>query len=155
MPSFSRRAGSLAVTLAFLMLAAVLLRESFSEDYHLSRASMAMGPAFFPRIVLFLILGLGGLVIFDTLRQGKDAADTSGFWRVLGLIALTILHSVAMDWIGFVLASIPYIAASSAVLGYRRWAIVLPVAVIYAFAVWALFQKVLLIILPASPWFQF
>jgi len=155
MPSFSKRMGSLVVTLAFLALALLLLAESYSEDYHLSRASTAMGPAFFPRIVLFLILGLGVLVIAQTIRQGKEMADTSGMARVLGLAALTVIYGIAMDWIGFVFASIPYVIATAVLLGYRRWQWVVPVSVLYAFAVWFLFQKVLLIILPASPWFQF
>lgn len=155
MPAFSKRIGSLAVTLAFLALAAVLLIESFRDDYHLSRASAAMGPAFFPRIVLALILGLGSLVIIDTIRKGKEAADTSGFWRVIGLVVLTTVYGIAMDWIGFVFASIPYVIATAALLGYRRWEWIVPVAIAYAFAIWFLFQKVLLIILPASPWFQF
>lgn len=155
MPSFSKRMGSLAVTLAFLALALLLLFESYSDDYHLSRASTATGPAFFPRIVLFLILGLGVLVVLQTVRHGKDMADTSGLRRVLGLITITVIYGIAMDWIGFVFASIPYVVATAGLLGYRRWQWVIPVAVLYAFAVWFLFQKVLLIILPASPWFQF
>ena len=52
MIEISRRFGPVAMGLLFLAVALVLWGETFRDSYHLSRASHATGPAFYPRIVL-------------------------------------------------------------------------------------------------------
>lgn len=72
----------------------------------------------------------------------------------MALIAVTAAYGIAIGWIGFLIASFAFIVASSFALGYRRISVVAPVAAVYAVAVWYLFQEILLIILPSSPWFS-
>lgn len=155
MIEISRRFGPLCISFALLAIAALLFADTFRDDYHLSRAGHAMGPAFFPRIVLACISVMAVLVIADTLRRPAGRVRIVGHWRVLGLVGIAVVYGEAITVIGFTLASIAFVVAVAAILGYRRWAVVVSVAVIYAFAVWFLFEKVLLIILPASPWFRF
>ena len=150
-----RRFGPIAVALVFIAVALVLLGESFRHDYHLSRASHAMGPTFFPRIILTLIIVMAALVILDSARDGRGRVRLEGVGRVLGLITITIAYGILISWTGFVISSIAFVIAVALTLGYRRLQVIVPVAVTYGFAVWFLFQKVLLIILPSSPWFAF
>lgn len=155
MVSLSKRVGPISLALAFLLVALVLLGESFRANYHLSRASAAMGPAFYPRILLFIIIALAVMVIVEALRSDTARVSVDGLARVAGMIAITISYGILIDWIGFVIPSVIFIITVAAILNYRRWMIVLPVAVVYPIGLWLLFQKALLIILPSSPWFPF
>ncbi len=150
-----RRFGPVAVALAFMALAALLMGETFRDEYHQSRAGYAMGPAFYPRIVLALIMAMAVLVVVDAFRGEGGRVRLDGLGRVLGLVGITIAYGIGIGILGFAISSIVFVIATALVLGYRRLEIVVPVAVAYAFGVWALFQKVLLIILPSSPWFSF
>lgn len=154
MIEIARRFAPLAMAIFFLAAAAVLWGETFRDDGRLGYAGHAMGPAFFPRIVLTGMALLALLVIADTLRRPGGKVKVAGGGRVLALIAITAAYGIAIGWIGFLIASFAFIVASSFALGYRRISIVAPVAAVYAVAVWYLFQEILLIILPSSPWFN-
>lgn len=153
MMEVSRRFGPATMAVLFLAAALLLWGETFRDDYHLSRASHAMGPAFFPRIVLSGMVLFSLFVIFDTFRKESGRVKLEGAVPVLGLIAITVAYGIAMFWIGFLLSSFLFIVAASLILGYRKLIVVVPVAAVYAIAVWFMFQEILLIILPASPWF--
>lgn len=150
----SRRFGPVAMGLLFLAIALVLWGETFRDSYHLSRASHATGPAFYPRIVLAGMILLSVLVIADAIRKERGSVKLEGVKPVLGLVAITVAYGIAIFSIGFLVASFLYIVAVSVALGYRRLPVIVPVAAAYAVAVWFVFQEVLLIILPASPWFE-
>lgn len=153
MMEIGRRFAPLAMAIVFLAAALVLWGETLRSDGHYLRAGHAMGPAFFPRITLTGMALLAVLVIVDTLLRHGGKARVVGAGRVLSLIGITVAYGVSIGWIGFLIASFAFIVASSFALGYRRISVVVPVAAVYAVAVWYLFQKVLLIILPSSPWF--
>lgn len=153
MKEISRRFGPVAMGLLFMAMALLLWEESFRDDYHLSRASHATGPAFYPRIVLTGMVLLSLLVIVDAFRKESGTVKLDGAGAVFGLIAITVVYGIAMFWIGFLLSSFMFIVAASLALGYRNFLVVIPVAATYAVAVWFTFQEILLIILPASPWF--
>lgn len=154
MIEIARRFAPLAMAVVFLAAALVLWGETFRNGGHLGQAGHAMGPAFFPRIVLTGMTLLAVLAIAGALRGKGGKVKLAGGGRVLALIAITVAYGIAIGWIGFLMASFAFIVASSFALGYRRVSVVGPVAAVYAFAVWYLFQKVLLIILPSSPWFD-
>lgn len=154
MKEISRRFGPAAMGLLFVAVALLLWGETFREEYSLSRASNAVGPAFYPRIVLTGMALLGLLVIVDAFRKESGTVKLDGAGAVFGLIAITVIYGIAMFWIGFLLSSFVYIVTVSLALGYRRLLVIVPVAATYAVAVWFVFQEVLLIILPASPWFE-
>ena len=154
MMEVSRRFGPAAMAVLFLAMSLLLWGETFRDDYHLSRASHAMGPAFFPRIVLSGMVLLSLIVIADAFRRESGSVKFEGMAPVLGLVAITIAYGVAIFWIGFLLSSFLFIVAASLILGYRKLVVIVPVAAAYVLAVWFTFQEILLIILPASPWFD-
>lgn len=154
MMQVSRRFGPAAMAVLFLAVALLLWGETFRDDYHLSRASHAMGPAFFPRIVLSGMVLLSLFVIFDAFRKESGSVKLGGLGPVLGLIAITVAYGVAMFWIGFLFSSFLFVVAAALILGYRKLIVIVPVAAGYALAVWFMFQEILLIILPSSPWFD-
>ncbi|MGQ9371269.1 tripartite tricarboxylate transporter TctB family protein [Azospirillum sp. ST 5-10] len=148
--------GSLAAAVAGGLLGAAVLFwvETFRDDYHLSRAVQGVGPAFFPRIVLSGMAVLAVVVIVGELRRRRVPAATEGLGKAAAAIALTVLYGLAVDRLGFLLASIGFVATLPVLLGYRRWPVLAVVAVANAVAVWLVFERLLLIILPHSPWFS-
>ncbi|MBZ8135159.1 tripartite tricarboxylate transporter TctB family protein [Afifella sp. IM 167] len=154
MSKLSGRIGPLLMTAFFIGAAVVLFTESFREEYQLSLMSHAMGPTFFPRIVLGAMVALGILVAVESLRGSAEKVDVSTAGRVVGIILVTVLYGAGIGLIGFLFSSFLFVLAASLMLGYRRIVVVLPVAAFYSVAVWYLFQEVLLIILPGSPWFN-
>lgn len=67
-----------------------------------------------------------------------------------GLVLAMVLYALLLRPVGFVLATLAFIAGTAALLGERRWHILLPVAISAALIVWLLVQQVLGIYL--KPW---
>jgi hypothetical protein len=153
MPRLSKEAWAALIAAIFLVAGAAMWWETFRETYHLSRAGNAMGPAFFPRLALTGICLLAIAAIVDGWRRAAPTVRIERASQVAGAIAATTLYCVGILWIGFLLATIAFVLLLPPLLGYRRWPVLAPVAIGYAIIVWYVFQNVLLIILPASPWF--
>lgn len=147
--------GALSALVAGVLLAtaAVFGWDSFRDSYHLSRAVQGVGPAFFPRLVLIGMAGLAVVVIVQELRRRSPRLLGDGAVRAAAAVALTVLYGIGVATIGFLLASVAFIALMPVLLGYRRWPVLAVLAVVYAVAVWWMFERFLLIILPHSPWF--
>jgi hypothetical protein len=73
---------------------------------------------------------------------------------VISVLAATGLYVVAIGSLGFLIATIGYTLTLPVLLGYRKLPIVLAIAAIYPAAVWYLFDRIVQILLPASPWFE-
>lgn len=143
-----------AVAFAFLIGGVLMLVESYSGAGAMqSRVAHAMGPAFFPRIVLVLLVVLALAALSEALRGLVTARPLPHAGAMFGMIAVTAAYVWLVGAAGFLLASVAFLAVCPAVLGYRRWAIAVPLAAVYAIAVWYVFQRVLQIVLPGSPWF--
>lgn len=67
-----------------------------------------------------------------------------------GLVLAMVLYALVLRPVGFVLATLAFIAGTATMLGERRWHILLPVAISAALVVWLLVQQVLGIYL--KPW---
>lgn len=143
-----------AVAFAFLLGGALMLAESYSGAGAMrSRVAHAMGPAFFPRIVLVLLVALALAALVEAMRGLVASRALPQRAMMFGMIAATIAYVWLVGAVGFLLASVAFVAICPVVLGYRRWAVVVPLAAIYAVVVWYVFQRVLQIVLPNSPWF--
>jgi len=66
----------------------------------------------------------------------------------LGGIGLTVLYVWALQHLGFVLATAPYLVAFIALGGYRRWAVNVAVSAAGTLAMMFFFMKVVYISLP-------
>jgi hypothetical protein len=116
-----------------------------------------LGPAFFPRVVLWALLGLSVLLLVAGLRAGRatgraDPAAWVGSHRlVLASFAVFALYTFAMPRLGYLLSTALFTAAMQWLLG-RRGARRLPgvaaVAVGTALLTWIVFERYLYVLLP-------
>ena len=151
-------------------LAAWLFHEATQIDFH--RRAGTLGPDVWPKLILGAMLAVcvyevarllvspryrGGAagVLQEMVERGEaahgEAAETpaprSPLLLLLG-IALTVLYVWALQRLGFVLATAPYLVAFIGLGGYRRWAANVVVSVLGTLAMMFFFMKVVYISLP-------
>jgi len=104
---------------------------------------------------------LGGLIsLFLLLAPSQQIEGAPGItlaevkefklFHAIGLVTAMVLYAVLLRPVGFLTATSLFIFGSSALLGERRWHILVPIALFAAAIVWYLVQQTLGIYL--RPW---
>jgi putative tricarboxylic transport membrane protein len=119
-----------------------------------------LGPDFWPRAVLVLLMIVCAIEIGRHALPGRAAAaagepqaapaeDSPRFPRLLAAgMVITALYVPGMDYLGFFLATVAYLAAFMAVGRYRRWGVVAATSVLGSLAFVYVFMKVVYVSLP-------
>jgi putative tricarboxylic transport membrane protein len=125
--------------------------QSYPEDF-----VMKIGPAFFPEMLA------GGLIFFSALLVlqallGKSIGDVErisirqkGVQRVLISLAVMIVYFTVLKPVGFIIATIPFIMIFMFLLGNRKKLQYIWVPAAITLAVYLVFEKVLVLSLPAG-----
>lgn len=143
-----RRVTSLIV----LLIAAALLSQTFGQAYS---GLGAFSPMFFPQIVLGFWVAVATLDVVSELRL-SSSSDHPRLMRVSFMGLATLLFLYGMTRLGFFLSAVPFSIASLVVLGLRNPLAILAVGVGVPAALVALFNHLLVLPLPTSPftwWF--
>jgi putative tricarboxylic transport membrane protein len=148
-PSFTSVIGGL-----ILLSTGFLFWHTFDEVYQTSILTAGRGPVFFPRIVLGAMGLFSLIVIYEGLTEGSEAISAQALLVLGVVVALTGAYIFTINWAGFVIPTLIFTSLLPFALGYTKWKTVLTISVIYSFGVWYIFEKVFLIILPSSPWFE-
>lgn len=117
--------------------------------------SIAMDPAWYPRLLLIMALCCGGGLIAASLLRGGAAAGaevTALSARVLGGLAAITLYVVAFWFLGYWVATLAFVPIFSAGLGYRRPLAIAAVTLLVGVCVWLVFTQALQIPLTTGPW---
>lgn len=117
-------------------------------------------PSTFPKILTALGVIVGLVILFTptpaTEKAKKDGAidlTRLGDYHIgqaIGLLVLMAIYALTLRPLGFVGSTIGFLVTGSAILGERRFHILIPVAALAAFSIWYLVQEVLGIFL--RPW---
>lgn len=122
-------------------------------------------PSTFPKILAILGI-IVGLIVLLGLEKTSATAEPSAteinyrrlheykLGQALMLLALMVAYALALRPIGFLLATTVFLTGGSAILGERKWHIMIPVAMIATGFVWYLVQEVLGIFLRPFPFFM-
>lgn len=140
---------------AVMLAAAGLLWLETGKEAYQEGGVLGYGfdPAFFPRILIVLWSAAALLLILRSIAFWAEQAAAPR-WGMAGLaVALTGLYVLLIGKIGFLFASMAFMALLMPLMGYRRLPVILPVAVLFPIAVWYTFNFLLFIPLPTSPWF--
>ena len=140
------------VTLALFLAAAALLAGIGWRDA--SGMPPAFAPEFFPRIILWLLLGLTGLgFALEVLRSTPGDSDDTP-WRLLrvGLVmAAMLVFAWAMMRFGFFLTAAAFSTLALPLMGLRNPLVILAFALGLPGALVGLFNHLLIMPLPTSP----
>jgi hypothetical protein len=109
-------------------------------------------PAWIPRGVAALLLGaalillgkalVGGSLTLPGRLQGVDRT------RVLGVAILTGIYVVAIERLGFITGTIPYLFGFILILGERRWARLVFFSTVVPIVIYLVFDRFLNVPLP-------
>lgn len=137
-----------------LLATLFLIAHTFNDAYNVSILTAGRGPVFYPRFVLAAMLLFSLLVIQSGVGKRPDAISTKSFLTVLSVIAVSGMYIASIITMGFLMPTIAFSIVLPILLGYRNWKITVVVGAIYPVVVWYVFQKIFLIVLPTSPWFD-
>ena len=149
-----QRAGRLTEIMIVALLVAALalfLAASFGKTSAFAQASSGRGPYFFPRIVLGGMAILIPVLLVGIRQRAALLPERAPLVRMIFVILATAAYCAAIGVIGFLLASVLFGGLVPVLLGQRGYLMLAAIALSYAVAVWLLFEKIFLIILPASP----
>ena len=111
------------------------------------------GPRFFPWIITASLLVLSVAMLVRAWRRLASEVD-AGLGVVPGRGAVAFgafaIYVVALPWVGFLAATMPFFAILMALFGERRWWLLAAGAVVVPIVVFVLFRHGFQIILPAG-----
>ncbi|HSU42591.1 MAG TPA: tripartite tricarboxylate transporter TctB family protein [Casimicrobiaceae bacterium] len=125
-----------------------------------------LGPDFWPRAILVLLIvvcvcELVRRLLFERTASDKPqashtssvddaqlASDDRFAWCLAGGIGLTIAYVLALDWLGFFVATALYLALFMAVGRYRRVRVIVSASVLGSLAFVYVFMKIVYVSLP-------
>ncbi len=132
----------LALSLAYGALAVRIPLIFLSQGETFNARSMPYGIAAAGVILSLLILILPSMV--DKESQSARQAFSGLDWRrAIYLIALMVVYSLAITWIGFLAASIFFLIAGFYILGERNIKLILLSSIPLVIVLWLLLSKVL------------
>ena len=116
-------------------------------------------PSSFPKVLSVLGIIAGSVVLLGLEKPDPNAADSAPeineykLGQALGLLALMAAYALMLRPLGFLLATVGFLAGGGVILGERKFHILIPVAALAAGVVWYLVQQVLGIFLSPLPSF--
>ena len=122
-------------------------------------------PSTFPKMLSILGVFVGLIVLLGVEKSSdteKESSATDINYRRLGdykigqalmLLGLMVAYALMLRPAGFLLSTVVFLVAGNAILGERKFHIMVPVAVIATAFVWYLVQQVLGIFLRPFPFF--
>ncbi|SFS11264.1 tripartite tricarboxylate transporter TctB family protein [Yoonia litorea] len=123
-------------------------------------------PSTFPKVLSVLGIIVGLIVLFGIEKADDEAATPSAsdinyrrlheykLGQAIALLLLMVVYALTLRGAGFLLATTVFLVAGSAILGERKFHIMIPVSAGATLFVWYLVQEVLGIFLRPWPFFM-
>jgi putative tricarboxylic transport membrane protein len=150
--SASQFLGRKDVLAGLLFMSVAILGLWISRDYPIGTA-LRMNTGYVPRLLCWLLLGLGAIIFFQGLRAPAEKAGPSGSaWRpVLAVTIGMVAFALSIERLGLIVAiGLLTAIAALAARGQRPLEVVLT-AVVLAVLCWAVFIFGLGLVLPVWP----
>lgn len=144
-------AGERVVAMVIVLTSALFLSMTFGDVSTFAGQSAGRGPYFFPRIVLIGLLLAECSLLWSVFVRGEDEERRPVGRKFVWLVLATAGYCALIPWAGFLISSIFYGFVVPLFLGRRDVFLLAVVSLIYSVALWMLFERVFLIILPTSP----
>lgn len=139
-------------SLVVFLIAVALLSQTFGQAYS---GLGAFSPMFFPQIILGFWVLVAAIDLVMQMRQ-RQGTERPRLLRVAAIAIATLAFLFAMTGLGFFLSAVPFSILSLVVLGLRSPVSILAVGVGVPAVLVALFNHLLVLPLPTSPftwWF--
>ena len=151
------------IAVLFLLLSLIYGYTAFTYPLFPFERNMTFVPNTMP-MVLSVLGGILALILIFAPVTASDGGEKPGNLEVsnlrpqklgqaMALLVLMALYAMALRPIGFIVATVLFLSGGSFILGERRYLVMIPIALIGAFATWYLVQETLGIFLRPWPWF--
>lgn len=137
------------VLLSLLLAAGALFASTLGAEYQLLGA--VQSPVYFPRIILGIMIVLTVIAIVQDVLAGKAVEPIEKWGALLVFVLASIIYANAITRAGFMLASVPFSVLGLWVFGIRKPLVIAAYAVGVPGALVVLFNHVLKLPLPTSP----
>ncbi len=120
-------------------------------------------PSTFPKILSVLAIVTSLIILLGLEKPAADAKEPDIDYRRLGdynigqaalLVAMMVVYALTLRPLGFFIATIGFLTLSAAILGERKFHILIPITTVAAFVIWYLVEQVLGIFLRPLPTFM-
>lgn len=138
-----------AVALALLVIPVALLMSTRGLQF--ADLGGAFSPMFFPSIALWLWIGFAAINL-TTQAFTQQTNQTAPLWRVAVIALAMLAYALAMRPFGFFLTSVVFCVVCLISLGIRRASVVVLFSLLLPGLLLLLFNHVLMLPLPHSPW---
>jgi len=145
------RRADLLIGIGLLAFAILYYRESFAIT--VGFASDRLGPTFFPRLLAFA-LGICALGLIRRSLTGRSDVDPLPPLRIglfVGAVALTLAYAALLTPLGYVIATLLYMAAMSWLLGYRNLLGLAGTTAAVTAVLYLVFVRALNVLVPMGP----
>ena len=135
--------GNILVSSSLILLSLVLF--AFTFDFHVEEA----GPAVIPRLYIFLIVILSGVVLVQTFRGKEPAVPGIKQKGLLArVVAVLIVYFLALPFLGYFLGTFVLVVVLLHMLSYPRKWLIYVIAAGWILFSYFMFYKLLYIQLP-------
>lgn len=141
--------------LVLLIIGGGLFLHTNSDRYDFELLFGDVSTVFFPRIILIMWMGLSGILIVNGLRglgsaEDRDRLFSVGIPRLISTLGVIVVSAVVVWLIGLLIGGAILMIAVGIALGYRRFAILVPVSILLPVALWFALGHVARISLPSG-----
>jgi putative tricarboxylic transport membrane protein len=138
-----------------LFVAVALFGLWLSRDYPIGTA-LRMGTGYVPRLLCWILLGLGVVILVMGLREGQDErrvdfSDRSGWRPVVFVTASLVIFGLGLECLGLVISILLLIAVGAIAARGLRPLETLAAAVVLIVMSWAIFILGLGLTIPVWP----
>lgn len=147
----TKKAGNLIISLAVIAISVIF----YIQASRMPTAERGIGPGDYPRFICcgLFIFGIINIVSTMIKSRGIPLIDVKEInWRyllrALVMFAMTFVYYKLLKPVGFLLTTPFYLFASSMLFGYRKKVKAAVIALVFTVAVYFLFVRVFLVILP-------
>ena len=147
------RALDITVSAVLLALGIGLLAHTYGGAFDTFTFGGDVGPAFAPRLFLTAWVIFAVAALFQAVRSGSVEPLNINLLQLFAVGTVLCLTAYAITMVGFVLATVPGMAAFLWAIGYRKPVVVVLISTLGPIVIWALFNFGFELLLPRSPWF--
>jgi putative tricarboxylic transport membrane protein len=140
---------ALVVAAALLVLGAIV---AFDASRVVGGGQYArIGPQTIPYVIAICLAGLGVWAILESIRGDFPEREHQELRPVMWIVAGLLIQLVTIRYVGFSIATGVLFALVARGFDERRFWVSIPLGIILALAVWALFTRGLSLTLPYGP----
>jgi len=118
----------------------------------MQKVSQGIGPGDYPRVIAIGLCALGAILAAQSALKGFPRPQGGILWNQIGRVLVMVLATFAylqlMRYLGFLLITPFFLAATIYLYGYRKRKILIAVSIGVSAAVYFIFYSVFLVLLP-------